>query len=75
VTSDLGATGIVLAAAVLTVAISLLLARVSFMLVEKPGMRIGHAWSKRIEGRRAPPAAAIRYAPSKIASGSSAETT
>jgi len=74
-TSDLGATGLVLAAAVLTVAISLLLARVSFMLVEKPGMRIGHAWSKRIEGGRVPPAAAIRYAPSKIASGSSAETT
>ena len=45
------------------------------MLVEKPGMRIGHAWSKRIEGGSAPPGTAIRYAPSKIASGSSAETT
>ncbi len=79
-TSDLGATGIVLAVAILTVAISLVFARVSFMLIEKPGMRIGRAWSKRIEGGGAPPvpvlaAAAIRYAPSKIASGSSADTT
>jgi peptidoglycan/LPS O-acetylase OafA/YrhL len=79
-TSDLGATGIVLAAALLTVAISLVLARISFTLVETPGMRIGRAWSKRIAGWGAPPApvmaaAAIRYAPSKIASGSSAETT
>jgi peptidoglycan/LPS O-acetylase OafA/YrhL len=79
-TSDVGATGIVLAAAILTVAISLVLARVSFKLIEKPGMRIGRAWSRRIEGGGAPPASvlaatAIRYAPSKIASGSSAETT
>ena len=62
----------------LTVAISLVLARLSFALVEKPGMRIGRAWSKRIEGGGAPPAPvtpAVRYAPSKMASGSSAETT
>ncbi len=75
-TSDLGATGIVLAAAILTVAISLVFAHLSFVLIEKPGMRIGRAWSKRIEGGGAPPApalaaAAIHYAPSKIASGSS----
>jgi peptidoglycan/LPS O-acetylase OafA/YrhL len=79
-TSDAGATGIVLAAAILCVAISLVFARFSFTLVEKPGMRLGRAWSKRIEGGGAPSApafaaTAIRYAPSKIASGSSAETT
>jgi peptidoglycan/LPS O-acetylase OafA/YrhL len=77
-TSDLGATGIVVATAILTVAISLALAQLSFTLVEKPGMRIGRAWSKRIEGGDAPPAlaaAAMGYTPSKIASGSSAETT
>jgi hypothetical protein len=41
-------------------------------------MRIGRTWSKRIEGGGAPPAPvtpAVRYAPSKMASGSSAETT
>ena len=78
-TSDLGATGIVLAAAILCVAISLVFARVSFALVEKPCMTIGRAWSKLIEGcgARSPAFAQppLRYAPSKIASGSSAETT
>jgi len=78
-TSDLGATGIVLASASLCVAISLVFARVSFALVEKPCMSIGRFWSKRIEGGGARASAfagpAIRYAPSKIASGSSAETT
>jgi len=83
--SDLGATGFVLSASILTVAISLVFARVSFTLAEQPGMRIGgawlkrRAWLKRIEGG-GPPApalagAAIRYASPKIASGSSAETT
>ncbi len=42
-------------------------------------MAIGRAWSKRIEGGAMHAAAfgqaAERYAPSKIASGSSAETT
>jgi peptidoglycan/LPS O-acetylase OafA/YrhL len=78
-TSDLGATGIVLGSAILCVAISLVFASVSFALVEKPCMSIGRAWSKRMQGGGAraadfagPP---IRYAPSKIASGSSAETT
>jgi peptidoglycan/LPS O-acetylase OafA/YrhL len=79
-TSDVGATGIVLATAILCVAISFVVARFSFTLVEEPGMRLGRAWSQLIEGRGAPPApvvaaTALRYAPSKIASGSSAETT
>jgi peptidoglycan/LPS O-acetylase OafA/YrhL len=78
-TSDLGATIIVLATAGLCVAISLVLAAVSFAFIEKPCMAIGRAWSKRIEGGDTRAAAfgppAMRYAPSKIASGSSAETT
>jgi peptidoglycan/LPS O-acetylase OafA/YrhL len=78
-TSDLGATVIVLATAGLCVAISLVLAAVSFAFIEKPCMAIGRAWSKRIEGGDTRAAAfgppAMRYAPSKIASGSSAETT
>jgi len=78
-TSDLGATGIVLVSAILCVAISLFFARLSFALVEKPSIAIGRLWSKRIEGggTGAPAFAkpAMRYAPSKIASGSSAETT
>jgi peptidoglycan/LPS O-acetylase OafA/YrhL len=78
-TSDLGATGIALASASFCVAISLLFARLSFAFVEKPGMTIGRLWSRRIEGgdSGAPAFAkpAMRYAPSKIASGSSAETT
>jgi peptidoglycan/LPS O-acetylase OafA/YrhL len=77
--SDLGATVIVLATAGLCVAISLVLAAVSFAFIEKPCMAIGRAWSKRIEGGDTRAAAfgppAMRYAPSKIASGSSAETT
>jgi len=48
--SDLGATAIVLLSTILSVAISLVFARVSFALVEKPCMSIGRAWSKRIEG-------------------------
>jgi len=73
-TSDLGATGIVLTSAILCVAI---FARVSFALVEKPGMSIGRAWSKRMAGgdARASAGPPLRYAPSKIASGNSAETT
>ncbi len=76
-TSDLGATAIVLVAATACVAISLGLAAVSFGLVEKPCMAIGRAWSKRIEGGDAAAfsQSAMRYAPSKIPSGSSAETT
>jgi peptidoglycan/LPS O-acetylase OafA/YrhL len=78
-TSDLGATIIVLATAGLCVAISLVLAAVSFAFIEKPCMAIGRAWSKRVEGGDTRAAAfgppAMRYAPSKIASGSSAETT
>ena len=78
-TSDFGATGIVLFSAILCVAISLVIARISFALIEKPCMIIGRAWSKRIEGGdvRAPDFARppIRYALSKIASGNSAETT
>jgi peptidoglycan/LPS O-acetylase OafA/YrhL len=78
-TSDLGATIIVLATAGLCVAISLVLAAVSFALIEKPCMAVGRAWSKRLEGGDTRAAAfdppAMRYAPSKIASGSSAETT
>ena len=76
-TSDLGATGIVLTSAILCVAISLVFARVSFALVEKPGMSIGRARSRRMAGgdARASAGPPLRYAPSKIASGSSAETT
>ena len=48
-TTDLGATALVLASAVLCVAISLVLARVSFARVEMPCMAIGRLWSKRIE--------------------------
>jgi peptidoglycan/LPS O-acetylase OafA/YrhL len=54
-TSDLGATAIVIAAGCLCVAISLLLAQLSFARVERPCLGIGRAWSKRIErGRPAP---------------------
>jgi peptidoglycan/LPS O-acetylase OafA/YrhL len=78
-TSDLGATAIALATAVLCVAISLVFASVSFALVEKRGMIVGRAWSLQIEGSGAGIAAfgrhAMRYASAKIASGSSAETT
>jgi peptidoglycan/LPS O-acetylase OafA/YrhL len=74
-----GATGIVLVSAILCVAISLFFARLSFAFVEKPSIAIGRLWSKRIEGggTGAPAFAkpAMRYAPSKIASGSTAETT
>jgi peptidoglycan/LPS O-acetylase OafA/YrhL len=54
-TSDLGATAIVIAVASFCVAISLLLAHVSFARVERPCIAIGRVWSKRIErGERAP---------------------
>jgi peptidoglycan/LPS O-acetylase OafA/YrhL len=54
-TSDLGATAIVIATASFCVAISLLLAQLSFARVERPCLTIGRALSKRIErGGRAP---------------------
>ena len=59
-TSDLGATGIVLVSAILCVAISLLFARLSFALVEKPSIAIGRLWSKRIEGGGTGPPAFAR---------------
>jgi peptidoglycan/LPS O-acetylase OafA/YrhL len=78
-TSDLGATVIASAAASLCVAVSLVLAAVSFGRVEKPCMALGRVWSQRIEGDNASAPAfgksAIHYAPSKMPSGSSAETT
>jgi peptidoglycan/LPS O-acetylase OafA/YrhL len=75
-TSDLGATLIVLAAATACVVVSLGLAAISFGLVEKPCMAIGQTWSKRVEGGGAAfGTSAMRYAPSKMPSGSSAETT
>jgi peptidoglycan/LPS O-acetylase OafA/YrhL len=48
-TSDLGATVIVIACAVLCVAISLVIARFSFSYLELPCISIGRLWSKRIE--------------------------
>jgi peptidoglycan/LPS O-acetylase OafA/YrhL len=48
-TTDLGATAVVLACAIVTAAISLLLAHVSFAFIESPCMAIGRLWSKRIE--------------------------
>jgi peptidoglycan/LPS O-acetylase OafA/YrhL len=78
-TSDLGATVIVLAAAGSCVAISLVLAAISFAFVEQPSMAMGRAWSKQIEGgdtRAATFGQSVkRYASSKMPSGSSAETT
>lgn len=54
-TSDLGATAIVIAVGCLCVAISLLLAKISFARVETPCLTVGRAWSKRIErGGRVP---------------------
>jgi peptidoglycan/LPS O-acetylase OafA/YrhL len=47
--SNLVATIMTLVAATSCVVISLVLAHFSFELVEKPGMRIGALWSKRIE--------------------------
>lgn len=47
-TSDFGATAIVLASAIFCVAVSLILARISFARVEGPCMTIGRLWSKRI---------------------------
>jgi peptidoglycan/LPS O-acetylase OafA/YrhL len=47
-TSDLGATAIVLASVILCIAVSLVVARLSFVRVEVPCMAIGRLWSKRI---------------------------
>jgi len=65
IVSDLVATAVTLVAGLACVALSWALGHVSFVWVERPGMRIGRRWSEMLEGCAWPPAVGKAASPNK----------